>query len=216
MKKISEEEKQNIINSYKSGESVVNISMRTNIPRSTIYGWIKAEQPKSNKLPVNKMTINNLERTGEKQKAMVEVLQKAFDVESIPVQIRLSMLEELYSDYNVHVLCDALKVPRGTFYNHIKRNKRDNTWYAKRREDLRKQIEVIYHESRQIYGAKKIAAVLKERGINTSEVMVRELMTDMGLISIREDAKDYYDKEKKNGSAISRFSGITKKAFTFV
>ena len=26
--------------------------------------------------------------------------------------------------------------------------------------------------------------------------MVRELMTDMGLISIREDAKDYYDKEK--------------------
>ena len=197
MKRISEEEKQNIINSYKSGESVASISMRTEIPRSTIYGWIKAEQPKSNELPVNKTTINNLERTGEKQKAMVEVLQKAFDVESIPIQIRLSMLEELYSDYNVHVLCDALKVPRGTFYNHIKRNKRDNTWYAKRREELREQIEVIYHESRQIYGAKKIAAVLRERGIKTSEVMVRELMTDMGLISIREDAKDYYDKEKQ-------------------
>ena len=92
MKKISEEEKQNIINSYKSGESVASISMRTEIPRSTIYGWIKAEQPKSNELPINKMTINNLERTGEKQKAMVEVLQKAFDVESIPIQIRLSML----------------------------------------------------------------------------------------------------------------------------
>ena len=59
----------------------------------------KAEQPKSNELPVNKMTINNLERTGEKQRAMVEVLQKAFDVESIPVQIRLSMLEELMFTY---------------------------------------------------------------------------------------------------------------------
>ena len=59
MKRISEEEKQNIINSYKSGESVASISMRTEIPRSTIYGWIKAEQPKSNELPINKMTINN-------------------------------------------------------------------------------------------------------------------------------------------------------------
>ena len=99
MKRISEEDKQNILNSYKSGESVAGISMRMGIPRSTIYGWIKAEQPKSNELPVNKMTINNLERTGEMQRAMDEVLQKAFDVESIPVQIRLSMLEELMFTY---------------------------------------------------------------------------------------------------------------------
>ena len=197
MKRISTEEQQKIINSYKNGESVISISKRTGIPQSTIYGWIKAEQPITDQLPFDRMKINNLEQTGEKQKAMIEVLQRAFDVESIPIQVRLSMLEELYGEYSVHTLCDALKIPRGTFYNHMKRNKRDNTWYAKRREEFRIQIEIIYHESRQIYGAKKIAAVLRERGIKTSEVMVRELMTDMGLISIREGAKDYYDKEKQ-------------------
>lgn len=197
MKQISTEEKQIIINSYESGESVLCISERTGVPKSTIYGWIKAEQPASDDLPVNKTTINNLARTGEKQRSMVEVLQRAFDVESIPIQIRLHMLEELYSEYSVHALCDALKVPRGTFYNHILRNKRDNTWYAKRQEALRELIEIVYHESHQIYGAKKIAAVLKDRGIKTSEVMVRKLMGDMGLISIREGAKDYYDKEKQ-------------------
>ena len=36
MKRISKEEKQNIINSYKSRESVASISMCTEIPRSTI------------------------------------------------------------------------------------------------------------------------------------------------------------------------------------
>lgn len=129
MKRISTEEKQRIINSYKSGESVICISKRTEIPQSTIYGWIKAEQLVPVDLPINKTTINNLARTGEKQRSMIEVLQRAFNVESIPIQIRLHMLEELYSDYSVHALCDALMVPRGTFYNHILRNKRDNTCF---------------------------------------------------------------------------------------
>lgn len=115
----------------------------------------------------------------------------------MPTQIRLQMLEELYGEYNVHTLCDALKVPRGTLYNHMLRNKRDNTWYAKRREELRVIIETVYHENHQIFGAKKIAAVLRERGVKVSEKTVRELMADMGLISIRERAKDYYDKEKQ-------------------
>ena len=47
---------------------------------------------------------------------------------------KLNELEKLYGQYSVHVLCDALDIPRGTFYNHIKRNKRDDTYYAKHRE----------------------------------------------------------------------------------
>lgn len=87
------------------------------------------------------------------------------------------------------MLCDALKVPRGTFYNYIFRNKRDNTWYAKRREELRIRIQQIYDESKQIFGAGKITAVMKEEGYKVSQEMVRELMRDMGLLSIRQDAK---------------------------
>lgn len=197
MKHISKEQKEAIIYSYKNGKPVKSISEQTGIPRSTIYDWIRAEQPISEELPLNKTTINNLKRTNEKQAAIIEVLQRAFDVDSMPTQIRLQMLEELYGEYNVHTLCDALKVPRGTLYNHMLRNKRDNTWYAKRREELRVIIETVYHENHQIFGAKKIAAVLRERGVKVSEKTVRELMADMGLISIRERAKDYYDKEKQ-------------------
>ena len=105
------------------------------------------------------------------------------------------------------MLCEAMDVSRGTFYNHIFRNKRDNTWYAKRREELRLQIQEIYDDSKQIFGAQKIAAVLRNKGIKTSEHLVRELMQDMGLASIRQSAKNLYDKE------ISRYKNYVNQQF---
>lgn len=94
---------------------------------------------------------------------------------------KLNELEKLYGQYSVHVLCDALDVPRGTFYNYIKRNKRDDTYYAKHREELRLKIQEIFDESRQIYGSDKILAVLQREGYHTSKKMVLELMRDIGL-----------------------------------
>lgn len=93
------------------------------------------------------------------------------------------------------MICDAFDIPRGTFYNHVLRNKKDNTWYVKRREELRLRIQEIYDESNQIFGAAKIAAVMKSEGFKVSNEMVRTLMRDMGLVSIRQSAKKLYEDE---------------------
>lgn len=50
-------------------------------------------------------------------------------------------------------------------------------------------IQQVFDESKQIYGAGKITAVLKERGYITSEKMARYFMQEMGLISIRQQGK---------------------------
>ena len=211
MKKISIETKTDIINRYFNGESVTELTEAIGVARSTIYGWLKASQSESENKPVNKKTVNDLERKIIRLSTIIEIMQKVFDVENIPTQIRLEELERLYGDYNVHNLCDALMVPRGTFYNHIKRNKRDNAWYAKRRESLREEIQKIYYDKHQIYGSPKIAATLRSRGIKITEGMVRQLMQDMGLISIREGAKDYYDKEKsKNKNYLNQKFNTTR------
>ena len=211
MKQISIETKTSIINRFNNGESVSELTEATGVARSTIYGWIKAAQSDSENEPVNKKTVNNLESKVIRLSTLIEILQKVFDVENIPTQIRLEELERLYGEYNVHNLCDALMVPRGTFYNHIKRNKRDNAWYAKRRESLREEIQKIYYDKHQIYGSPKIAATLRSRGIKITEGMVRQLMQDMGLISIREGAKDYYDKEKsKNKNYLNQKFNTTR------
>ena len=74
---------------------------------------------------------------------------------------------------------------------------KDNTWYAKRREDFRLRIQEIYDENHQIFGADKIAAIMKNEGIKISANMVRSLMRDMGLISIRQNAKKLYEDETR-------------------
>ena len=79
----------------------------------------------------------------------------------------------------------------------MRRNKRDNTWHAKRREELRIKIQEIYDDSNQIFGATKISVVLKNQGYKVSISMVRQLMRDMGIASIRQEAKSIYNKNTK-------------------
>ena len=98
----TDEEKQNIINCYKSGESVTSISDRTGNSESTIYSWIKESQSTNMKKPITQATVVGLERTITRLENMVKVLQKAFDVENVPTKERLQLLEELYGEYSVH------------------------------------------------------------------------------------------------------------------
>ena len=180
------------------GESVATIAADTGISRSTLYAWIKSAQIEPGMLEFTRKNFRMLEAKVKRLEGIVEILQIANCTANAPLNEKLQALEELHGQYNVYILCDALKVPRGTFYNYIFRNKRDNTWYAKRREELRIRIQQIYDESKQIFGAGKITAVMKEEGYKVSQEMVRELMRDMGLLSIRQDAKKVYAKERRS------------------
>ena len=195
--KYSNDEKQTVLNLFQSGEPVSSIVSVTNIPRSTIYAWLKQVQNGQSKKEVSVKNFRLLENKIKHLESVIEILQTISCKVEDPLQIKLHAMEELYGQYSVHMLCEALGVPRGTFYNHIFRNKRDNTWYAKRREEYRLKIQQIYDDSNQIFGAAKITAILKEEGYHISVEMVRELMRDMGFVSIRQGAKDLYDKEQR-------------------
>lgn len=193
MTKYTKEVKSNVLKQYQEGTPIQLIIQNTGIPRSTIYHWIK--NPPLSKKEETAKTIRILEDKVKRLEGIIEILKKVNCTVSAPLQERLYALEALQGQYNVHMLCEALNVSRGTFYNHIFRNKRDNVWYLKRREELRVMIQQVFDESKQIYGAGKITAVLKERGYITSEKMVRYLMQEMGLISIRQVSKSLYEKE---------------------
>ncbi len=107
-------------------------------------------------------------------------------------------------------LCEALEVPRGTFYNHILRNKRGNAWFEKRREKYRVLIREVFDEYRQVLGAEKIRMILVQRGHQVSTKFVADLMREMGLSSVRNTAKQDYLKlrepEKKKNILRQQFS----------
>jgi len=134
----SPQEKEVVVERYINGESVSSIITQSGVPRSTVYVWIKAYQDKHCGKEISAQNFRLLENKVKRLEGIIEILQKVDCTATSPLDLKLYALEQLYGQYSVHMLCDALQVPRGTFYNHILRNKRDNSWYAKRREELRK------------------------------------------------------------------------------
>ncbi|WP_250229729.1 transposase [Anaeropeptidivorans aminofermentans] len=193
--KFSDEQKQKLVALYYNGESVSDICLQNGVPRSTFYTWLKPYHtqvtPSGHNVSANefikmKQRIDTLEQK-------VEVLQKVDCTVSSPLQDKLQEFSKLYGQYSVHTLCDALCVARGTFYNHIFRRK-EVTVYDKRREEMREHIQTVFDESRQRFGANKIAVVLSERGIKTTPKYVAELIREMGIKSIVINSKKEYKK----------------------
>lgn len=194
--------KHELITRLLSGESATELSRSFGISRSTIYRWKSEEStvPTKEKLYTSH-DIAVLERKVKKLESIVQILKTVDCTVHSPLQDRLNALEKLHSDYDVHTLCVALNVARGTYYNHILRNKRDNVWFRKREEEYRILIHDIFYEFDQIFGAKKIHAILQQRGHRIKKEYVARIMRDLGLCSIRNQAKNTYEflnKKPKN------------------
>lgn len=136
-------------------------------------------------------------RETKKLEQICKVLQAVNCTVSSPLQTKLSELEKLYGQYSVHVLCEALDVSRGTFYNYIFRNKKEKAQALLHRQELNAIIKSTYEEYNGIYGATKIYHILTEKGYVTSLKTVKKLMSEMGLKSIRSNTKKLFLKEQR-------------------
>ena len=198
-KHYSEEEKNAVISQYAScGGEVKSMLAELGIPKSTFNQWLREYDLRygcNSKYDFSPRNFRNILRRNDHLEDLLAVLNESYCSPNAPLEDRLSEAENLYKSYNVHLVCEALNIPRGTFYNHIKRNQRDNAWYCLRREDLKKEILQLFDDSHQVYGARKMTAALRKKKISVSERLVRELMSEMGLISIRVYSHYLYNKE---------------------
>lgn len=96
------------------------------------------------------------------------MILKAVDcLASAPLKDRLYALEPFYGKYEVHTICEALDVDRGTFYNHMLRSKRGNAWFDKRRQEYCQLIRDVFDEYRQVLGAGKFGQFSFSVGIRS-------------------------------------------------
>ena len=197
--KFTKEEKMVFVKRYQDGETVLSICSENQIPRSTFYRWIQDYQQTvtDTGTVATPQEFLYLKRRISKLEDMIQVLKTVSCTVSSPLQEKLKAMEPLYGQFSVHALCDALEVSRGTFYNHIFRNKKDNTLAAKRREMLKMQIQSIYDDSEQIYGAGKITAILQKQGVKTSQKYASQLMKELGISSVTTTAKKEYKRWEK-------------------
>jgi len=197
-KKYSNEIIRNIICEYSRGKAVALLCAERGIPRSTIYFWIKQYRKlkSDNDIEISYQDYHNLKRKNDKLEDILSIIKVTGCSLSAPLKEKLSALEKLYElgQYSVHTLCDALDVSRGTFYNHVFRRQK-NKWFDTRREDLREQVRLVFDESEQRFGSRKIRAVLVERGFQVSVGYVAELMSEMSLKSVVTYSKIEYKKQ---------------------
>lgn len=98
MKKYTDKQKQDVINRYANGEAVSHIVADVQIPRSTIYSWIKDNrESQSNKSKeISARNFKALEKKITRLEGIIEILQNINCTAISPLNIKLNTLEELY------------------------------------------------------------------------------------------------------------------------
>ncbi len=141
------------ITRYLSGDPIDRLIEDYGESKSSIYRWTREWEEKggqSTQVMRNQMVTAkqyyNLDQKAQKLEQMVTFLRVIHCTAGDSLEEKLAEVERMYyeGDFSVHVMCEALDVPRGTFYNHIKRNKRNSSSYETRRENLRNELIAIY------------------------------------------------------------------------
>lgn len=76
----------------------------------------------------------------------------------------------------MELLLQIAKLPRSTFYYHVKYQKEDK--YAREKEEIRK----IFHENKGRYGYRRVTMALRNCGFFLNHKTVQRLMKEMGLV----------------------------------
>jgi len=177
---------------YRAGGSVKDLITKYQVPRSTLYSWFARYKDDKPQNISYKKSLSHLRAQHEKLLQIAEIRKIVKCTVSSPLKERLYELEKLQDQYSIRVLSEALEVDRGTLYNHLRRNKKQNTAFSKKRQQLKDMVLEIYTENRGLYGGDKILAIIRERGIDTSPQTVRALMRELGLRSLRYTSKKDY------------------------
>lgn len=189
------------IRRYEKGESIKALSQELHISQSTLYQWRKEycsiQMPNRTYTPAE---FDAMARRLKKLEHYMEIIHQSGYLSSVPLQKKLATLKELYNrpdnPYSVHELCDALGVARGTFYNHIFR-RADRSKYEEEQTQLMLKVKQAFDDSGQRFGAEKIRIVLADSGIHVSKKRILAIMQEMGLSSVRIDAKKQFKRKQQ-------------------
>ncbi len=192
--------KRKVIRRYEKGESLSSLSHELHISPSTLYQWRKAYcSIQSGKRTYTPKEFDAISRRLQKLEHEMEIIQQSGYLKAVPLQQKLATLEKIYNSedniYSVHELCEALDVVRGTFYNHIFR-RADRSKYENEQARLMLKVQQVFDDNAQRFGAEKIRVILADSGVHVSTKRISAIMQELGLRSVRTDAKKQYKRQQ--------------------
>ena len=183
-KEYSTKFKTEVIKRYQNGESILALSQELCIAQSTIYHWRKEYYSiKTANRTYTPKEFDALSRRLEKLEHEMEIIKQSGYIADVPLQKKLSVLE-------------ALDIARGTFYNYIFR-RADHSKREEAQVELMRLVQQVFDDSSQRFGAEKIRVTLTESGVCVSTKRIAAIMRELGLQSVRPDAKKQYKKQQQ-------------------
>ena len=195
------ETKAQAIELHNTGKTVAAIRKELNISESTLRNWfLQYSSPQA--VTEDQLSHEVSRLTAERMHLLntIEIIKRSGFLREIPLQRRLEFALNLYNQnagYTPRELYEAMDIAKGTFYYRLNHSaevsEKERGKYA-----LMLKIHEIFEDSNQIFGAEKIRAMLAREGIRVSNKRVSALMREMGLESVRVDAKKQYQLREKN------------------
>lgn len=184
-----------------TGKSVATISKELRISESTLRHWfLRYSSPERIAEEQYTQEISRLTAECTQLTNAVEIIKRSGFLNEISLQRRLEFALTLYNQnagYTARELYEALNIAKGTFYYRLNHSsvvsEKEKAKYA-----LMLKIHEIFEDSNQIFGAEKVRVMLAREGIRVSNKRVSALMREMGLESVRVDAKKQYQLREKN------------------
>lgn len=175
--------KYEVVKFYSTNHTIAETIEKYGIAESTLFEWRKryderhylstSTSPRLKNWRQKELHLNKIEQK-------LEVLGKCSCGVNASIDEKMAAFEKLQGQYSIHVLCEALNLPRGTYYNR-KRKANIKTSYEKSDEEIKPLIEKIFYDSKERFGGKPIHHKLLELGYRVSEKRVARLMQKMGL-----------------------------------
>ena len=196
---------------YELGHSFVETQAKYGMAESTFFTWkqkFDKAHPMHEAITTNRTTCHKSKRHLEKLALELEVLRQCPCGRNASIDEKVAAVNALCGRYSIHVLCDALSLPRGTYYNR-KRREGQRTSYEINDEKLKPLIRQIFHDSKNRFGRKPVHHKLAELGYKVSEKRIVRPMKEMGL-SV---AKPRYKAEHQKSLPRAYFRNLLARQF---
>jgi putative transposase len=93
------------------------------------------------------------------------------------------MIDKLRGRFGVEPICRVLDLPTSTYYAH-KRRQHHPSARRRRDEQLKVEIQRVWTEQFEVYGARKVWRQLRREGITVARCTVERLMGELGLAGV--------------------------------
>ena len=187
-----------IMRCVNGNETVKSVSDDIGYTPSLIYKWLR-EYHKKGLIPTMKKPTDtpsfdfipgeDIETLREQMldmqmeidilKETINVLKKDPGVDQTALKNREKavIIDALKGKYSLPKLCKKLELPKSSYY-YQELSPRAKDKYR----DLRNRIAELFHENRNIFGYRRIHALLRNEGTIVSEKVVRRIMKEDGLV----------------------------------